>query len=150
MWRNDVDVDGLTEPAGDDAVAAEATPTPSITVSPQDGSSLVTLVGDIDGGLRDQASAVMTQVLARGLPVVVDLSRVTFIDSSGLAFVLQLHRLGVEDPAMTCTLRNPPALVLELLEMIGVLSEMRLEFRDADTVDPVGDADLEDLTPAPV
>ncbi len=150
-------MDDLTDPAGHDdaATVAEVTPTPSITVAPEGDSSLVTLVGDIDGGLRDQASLVMTEVLARGVPVVVDLSAVTFIDSSGLAFVLQLHRLGIEDPSLTCTLRNPPALVLDLLEMIGALGDMRLEFRTDDDAAPApvaasGDAGLEDLTPAAV
>ena len=149
-----VDVDELTD-ATDVALQRPVTPgAASITVGPLGDGSLVTLVGDIDGALREQASLVMTEVLSRGGPVVVDLGHVTFIDSSGLAFVLQLHRLSTEDPTQTCTVRNAPALVLDLFEMIGVLGELRLEFSSGDHLPAppgasTGDDVIDDLAAAP-
>lgn len=137
-----VDVDELTEPT---AAALVTPPQAAITVGPHGDGSLVRLVGDIDGALREQASLVMTEVLSRRGPVVVDLSHVTFIDSSGLAFVLQLHRLGTEDPTQTCTVLNPPALVLELFDMIGVLGELRLEFSSGDGLPPAPGVDGDDV-----
>lgn len=39
----------------------------------------------------------MAQVLTHPGPVTIDVGRVTFIDSSGIAFILQVYMLGSED-----------------------------------------------------
>ena len=121
-----------------------------VSVTHDEHGSVVTLHGDIDAALRDEAGLTMAAVLAHGGPVLVEMSRVTFIDSSGLAFVIQLHRLGVEDESQPCTLLNPPDLVLEMLEMVGLAGEIPLAFSPGDT--GLGDpwsairvADAEDL-----
>lgn len=121
----------------------------AITVAPLDEGSLVSLVGDVDGSLRDQASMAMADVLRRGGPVVVDLAGVTFIDSSGLAFVLQLHRLGLDDPSQPCVLRDPPTLVLDLLEVIGLAGQVSLEFSAGGDM-PLRDPLIPELDPAEV
>ena len=91
--------------------------------------SLVTLIGEIDAALRETASASMVEIVRRGGPVVIDAGGVTFIDSSGLAFVLQLHRV-VEEDGQSCTLRNPPAMLLETLELIGMGGRLRVDTTD--------------------
>ena len=104
-----------------------------VSVTHDEHGSVVTLHGDIDVDLRDEAGLTMAAVLAHGGPVLVEMSGVTFIDSSGLAFVIQLHRLGVEDESQPCTLLNPPDLVLDMLEMVGLDGEIPLAFSPGDT-----------------
>ena len=87
--------------------------------------SLIRLWGDVDASLRDQASAAMAEVLQRGGPYVIDVSEVSFIDSSGLAFILQLHRVAADEDTHV-VLRDPPTLMLDMLDLIG--ASLPLEF----------------------
>lgn len=117
----------------DDPVNPDEAPHPhgTIEVAAEGEGSLVTLRGEVDATLRAAASASMIEIVGRGGPVVIDARGVTFIDSSGLAFVLQLHRLS-EESGQRCALRDPPALVLELLELIGMDGRIALEFTPGD------------------
>lgn len=98
----------------------------TIRVEPQDGRSVVVLVGEIDAALRDQASATMGQALISGDPVVVDTTAATFIDSSGIAFVLQLH-LAAREAGIPVSLRDPHRVLRDVLEMIGMGDEFPSE-----------------------
>lgn len=98
-----------------------------IEVSRQTDRALVRLWGDIDASLRDQASMAMVALVHRGGPYVVDASEVTFLDSSGIAFVLQVHRMAT-DEGSTAVLRDPPALVIEMLDLIGLGGAIPFEF----------------------
>jgi anti-anti-sigma regulatory factor len=52
---------------------------------------------------------------------------VSFIDSSGLAFILQLHRVAADEDSHV-VLRDPPVLLIDMLELIGAGGQIRLEF----------------------
>ncbi len=95
---------------------------------------VVRLWGDVDASLRDQASLAMVALVNRGGPYVVDVSGVTFLDSSGIAFMLQVHRMAT-DQGSTAVLRDPPALVIELLDLIGLDGTIPLEFSAGDAAD---------------
>lgn len=112
----------------------DAGPSPdgAITVAAEGEGSLVRLIGEVDGSLRDAASSSMVQVIARGGPVVIDTSAVTFIDSTGLAFLVQLYRLG-EETGQKCFLRDPAPTVLQLLTVLGLADRMPLEPRSVTT-----------------
>lgn len=123
----------------DDDATTATTPPPDLTsTGPGDGEvggidvredgerTLVRMWGEVDAALRDQASLAMVECLRRARPVTVDAGGLTFIDSSGLAFVLQLHKVGRDD-GMPLVLRDAPGLLLELLEMIGMAGAIRLE-----------------------
>ena len=106
-------------------------PAPSGIRTTGDGlGSVVELWGEVDTTLRADASRAMVEVVGRGGPVVVDASRVSFIDSAGVAFILQLHRLG-EEGGQRVVLRDPAPLVVDLLEMIGMGDRIALEGADA-------------------
>lgn len=94
----------------------------SITTRSVEGTTLVTLRGEIDAALRDQASEAMVFVVAQDNPVVADVTDVSFIDSSGLAFLVQLHRLCAES-GLGLELRNPSENLLDLLEVLGMGGE---------------------------
>jgi anti-anti-sigma factor len=80
------------------------------------------LWGEIDDALRQQAGSVLARALDRDLPVVLDTSRVEFIDSAGIAFLIQLCTIGREE-GLTVTLKDPPPVVSEVIEILG-LTEM--------------------------
>lgn len=94
-------------------------PADSIRVEVVDGSTVVHLVGEIDAALRQQASDTMGLALMHGLPVVIDATELRFIDSSGIAFVLQLHMAAAE-AGIPMTLRDSRGLLRSLLAVVGL------------------------------
>jgi anti-anti-sigma factor len=97
-----------------------------------DDGVVVTMWGEVDAALRDLASEAMTYVLGTRGPVVIDVADVTFIDSSGIAFILQLYMLGEED-GREVALRDPSTSIVELLDMIGMGGRIPVVRSDAPT-----------------
>jgi len=95
----------------------------TIRVEAQQDRTVVVLVGEIDAALRDEASACMGLALVTGNPVVVDSTHATFIDSSGIAFVLQLH-LAATEARIPVTLRDPHRVLRDVLDMVGLSGEL--------------------------
>ena len=91
----------------------------TITCDDVAGITHVVLCGEVDVALRDQASEAMLFVVSANNPVVADVADVTFIDSSGLAFLVQLHRLCAES-GLDLELRDPSQSILDLLEVLGM------------------------------
>ena len=90
-----------------------------ITFEATDEGSLITLWGEIDAALRDRASDAMAQVITHPGSVTIDVGRVTFIDSSGIAFILQVYMLGSEE-GRAVVLQDPTSTLEDLLDMIGM------------------------------
>lgn len=90
-----------------------------------DGRGRVTMWGEIDVDLRNQASAALASSLESNLPVVIDASQVTFIDSTGIAFLLQFHTIGRQE-GIEVRLVQPPAVVADVLEMLGLDQELTI------------------------
>jgi len=105
----------------------------TITVETQEGRTVVVLAGEIDAALREEASASMGLALISGAPVVIDSSPATFIDSSGLAFVLQLH-LAAREAGIPVTLHDPGRVLRDVLEMVGLSDELPHEPEHVATV----------------
>lgn len=102
-------------------------PHPGYAITSRDvaGTTHVVLRGEIDAALRDQASEAMVFVVTANNPVVADVADVTFIDSSGLAFLVQLHRLCAES-GLDLELRDPSQNILDLLEVLGMGEEFAI------------------------
>ncbi|WP_344250407.1 STAS domain-containing protein [Isoptericola hypogeus] len=81
--------------------------------------SVVDMWGEIDIALRNEAGAALARAFERDLPVVVDTARVTFIDSAGVAFLVQLCRIG-RDEGLRVTIHDAPAPVREVLHMLDL------------------------------
>ncbi|MDP1820841.1 MAG: STAS domain-containing protein [Acidimicrobiales bacterium] len=62
----------------------------------------------------------------RGAVVQLDLSDVSFIDSTGLRMLVRLRRLS-EAAAGTLILLDPPAQALSVLEMAGLTDHFRID-----------------------
>jgi anti-anti-sigma factor len=82
-----------------------------------DGSTVVSLVGEIDADLRTQASDCMGIALMHGLPIVVDAEAATFVDSAGIAFVLQLY-MAAREAGIPVTLRDPHRALRDVLALV--------------------------------
>lgn len=91
----------------------------TIDAVPRDGTTEIRLTGDIDGTLRDGASRALGRALTGGRPVVVDLSGVTFIDTAGVAFLIQCARACAQC-RLTCELRDPPPTLVRTLRALGL------------------------------
>ncbi len=95
----------------------------SITVECGSSHTVVHLRGDVDATLRQEASAAMGQVLGASTPVVCDASDLRFIDSTGVAFLLQL-RMATREAGLTMSVWDPRRVVRDLLEALGMAGEI--------------------------
>lgn len=94
-------------------------PSGRITVDSVDGACIVHLIGEIDASLREQASESMVDVLSHAGPIVIDTSHVTFIDSTGLAFIFQIRKVAQQE-GRSIALRRPAQVVTDLIDMAGM------------------------------
>ena len=62
------------------------------TGTAEGGASVIAVTGELDLSNVDRLAEPVQDAVSEGQPLVLDLSPCTFIDSSGLRFVLQLHR----------------------------------------------------------
>ena len=88
-----------------------------IVVEVVDGSTIVRLVGEIDADLRTQASDCMGLALMHGLPIVIDAEAATFVDSAGVAFVLQLY-MAAREAGIPVTLHDPHRTLRDVLSVV--------------------------------
>lgn len=95
-----------------------------IHVEPGDGTVVVRLQGDIDAARRDEASVAMASALVDGRPILVDASDATFVDSAGVAFVLQLH-LAATEAGIPVDLLDPGHVLVRVLETLGLEDSVR-------------------------
>jgi anti-sigma B factor antagonist len=89
------------------------------------GQLRIALAGEIDLTSLDVLSRAQEQALAdasaRGVPVVVvDLDRVTFLDSTGIGVLVAGYRHAAGD-GLTFRLENPHGIVARVLDVAGVL-----------------------------
>ena len=96
-----------------------SSPVGGISVTEHVGHTVAHLWGEIDHALRQQAGSALARALDRNLPVVLDASRVDFIDSAGVAFLIQFCTIGREE-GLEVTLAHPPAVVRDVLELLGL------------------------------
>jgi anti-anti-sigma factor len=87
-----------------------------LTVQYDDG--VVRVVGEVDASTCGQLDEVLS-MLDRTVPTLVDLSAVTFMDSSGLRILVYHHNARAND---SCRLKivNPSQTVRRLLEITGL------------------------------
>jgi anti-anti-sigma factor len=88
-------------------------------VSSQDSAEIVTVRGDVDlatvGALRNE----LTGALARADTVVLDLREVSFMDTQGLAAVIEAEHASSQSGTRFVVVRAP-ATVHRLFDMIGL------------------------------
>ena len=79
----------------------------------------ITLTGEIDADLGDELDAAARAMHAYGLPVRVDATEVTFMDSTGVRLIARCYANGPVTVAASPSVR----FVLEILAMDDVLAD---------------------------
>jgi anti-sigma B factor antagonist len=94
-----------------------------------DGGALVICHGEVDLATIGTFRAVMAEAIAVGGSVDVELSGVTFMDSTGLAVLAQAFRTLA--PPRAITLHDPCPAVSRVLEISGLGSVVEVRLSDA-------------------
>lgn len=100
----------------------------SITVQGDETLTVVRLAGEIDASLREEASRALAELLTRRTAVVVDLGQVRFIDSTGIAFLLQCQH-ACQEVGLGLALRDLPDQAARTLDALGLLDHLPVEQR---------------------
>lgn len=79
----------------------------------EDDRVIVRMAGEVDAYLGDDLVRCVDEALAARLPVLVEASRLTFMDSTGLGF---LARLASRSDARRITVADPPDVVRQLVQ----------------------------------
>ncbi len=98
-----------------------------VAVRVLNGHAVLALRGDVDAysgqSLSDSLNAAMLETSG---DITLDLSNVSFVDSSGIAvFVVAAKKL--RERGSELVVESPPAMVTKLLEMTGVIKLVRIE-----------------------
>lgn len=97
----------------------EQRPRSGMTLRELPDRSVVEAWGEIDLAVRQAAGPMCQTVAERGLPVVIDASGVTFIDSTGMSILVRLAR-DAQSHDYPVELRHAPWMLKELLTITGV------------------------------
>jgi anti-anti-sigma factor len=97
---------------------------PPLTITSQslDSAVVLTISGEIDLSNSGSVYTALSKDLARGLPVILDMSGVEFLDSRGLASIVQAWReAAVTEPPTLLTVPSPAvARVFDLACAAGI------------------------------
>ncbi|GIG28131.1 STAS domain-containing protein [Cellulomonas marina] len=113
---------GNGAPDGSDVTVGEPG---SVHVITEQDRTVIVLSGEIDADLSPELGEATAEAEERGLPVEVDAHHVTFMDSSGVAF---LARLSMRSKHRVRLLRVPPTVrflldVTKIGELLDVVDE---------------------------
>jgi anti-anti-sigma factor len=92
-------------------------------VSSEGSTEIVAVTGDVDLATVDVLRAQLTSALQRGAKVVLDLRNVSFMDTQGLAAVIEAEKSSSESGTRFIVVRAP-ATVHRLFDMIGLTDRL--------------------------
>jgi anti-sigma B factor antagonist len=95
----------------------------SVNVSSEGSTEIVAVTGDVDLATVDVLRAQLTSALQRAGKVVLDLREVAFMDTQGLAAVIEAERTSSAAGTPFVVVRAP-ATVHRLFEMIGLTDRL--------------------------
>ncbi len=94
------------------------TPLLTVTVSANDSEIEITVDGELDFTTNDQLTSAAKPFAGRAASVVLDLSRLVFCDSAGLAALVRIHKAARTGGGLV--LRDPTRRIMQLLQMTGL------------------------------
>ena len=101
----------------------------SLDVSPgDDGEAIVTVAGELDLASADQFAFAVADRLSAG-PVLIDLSRLTFMDSAGVRAMNSALRSASQHGHELRVAPEMDASVVQVLELTGMMGLLRIEGR---------------------
>jgi anti-anti-sigma factor len=101
-----------------------------LNIIPTDERGGFRIEGELDLASEPELTSLMTDALAKGHVITLDLSTVSFIDSSGLRALLKVASSGPEDGATRVVLVQPSTAVRRLLDLTIPGGAPGLEIRD--------------------
>lgn len=96
-----------------------------------EGATVVTVDGELDMATADHLVAAAAEIPAGNRPLVLDLSSVSFLDSSGMRALLEVSDQAAARGCPTALL-HPSAAVTRLLDLV----DLRSRFAEIDDVEP--------------
>ncbi len=106
-------------------MAAPVDPDFSLTVAESDGRVVLAVSGELDVATTPVMQAAFEELAVRGLPIVVDLSEVPFMDSTGLAALLSMRRHSYAGASLV--LRRPSTAVIRIFDLTRTVGIFALE-----------------------
>jgi anti-anti-sigma factor len=97
----------------------------SIVVQPEAHAITLTLQGELDMGSAASFRACFDALDESFKDVVLELEELTFLDSTGIAALISLHRV-LENNLGQLTLRHPQPAVARVLELTGMHDIMKI------------------------
>jgi anti-anti-sigma factor len=119
-WHDDAELDQADASSGQ--LAQE--PCGGIDLVRHADATVVALWGAIDASLRAAAGRALAGALERDVPIVVDATRATLVDSAGLAFLIQLCTLG-RDEGMVVSVVGASPTVAAAIHLVGCDDALR-------------------------
>ena len=92
-----------------------------------DGSLMLRLTGELDVASADVLHSYVSTLRPLSSPLRLDVSRVSFVDSSGLRALLAARRAAVEDTGRPVMLVGPTDMLRKLLTMSGLATAFVLD-----------------------
>ena len=97
----------------------EGAPQFGVVVSENDGTSVVTVKGELDIFTAPRLSTVLSDLVDSGKDVVVALGDTAFMESTGIAVLAQTH-FALEERGKRLTIDAPRHNVFKVLELSGL------------------------------
>ena len=95
--------------------------------------TLISVAGELDVATTPDLQAAIRDAVARELPIVLDTSRVSFMDSTGLAGLLLVRSDGAGD--LRFVLKQPSPAVRRILELTGITGVFEIDETPYETPD---------------
>jgi anti-sigma B factor antagonist len=95
---------------------------PVVDVREEDGTTIIRLSGDLDmTSIRQVSGAIDAALGSRRGRVILDASGLTYMDSSGVALMVQVSQMAQE-----VQVRNPTPIVRRLIQLTGLSEILRI------------------------
>ncbi len=91
----------------------------NITQDTVDGNTILHLDGRFDFGARKVFKDDMEEAIKRAMPIVLDLEKVTFVDSSALGLLVICHQ-NLKNKNISFFLVNPQTYVKQVLDLANI------------------------------
>ncbi len=98
----------------------------SVSVHVEGPVEIVAVRGEVDIATADAVRADLLAALDRSPNVVLDLREVGFMDTQGLAVVIEAERMAAEDDERRFAITRAPDHVHRLFEMIGLTQRLKV------------------------
>ena len=91
----------------------------NITQDSADGKTIVSLDGRFNFGVRNVFKAAIAEAVEKGHPIILDLGKVSFVDSSALGLLVISHQ-NLKNKKIPFYLMNPQTYVKQVLDLANI------------------------------